>query len=183
MVETAQRDGLWDVVLRVTNEMSQDGLARFTSLPALHDPDVLRVMIRAAIAADVEILPLAMLLPVHARTVVWAELIGLGEAAQSGSVDRAVGKALERDDDGLLEELVGAILDRDLLVPSLRIFKRLSPAVRDRIGQVAGRLSPGLRLRVGAHARHLGLVEDLGPVRAAVGDGYSQSAAQLSGPA
>jgi hypothetical protein len=172
MVETAQRDGLWDVVLGVTNEMSPAGLARFTGLAAIHDPDVLREMIRAAIAGHVELLPLAMLLPAQARALVWAELIELGDSAPAESVDAAVGKALELGDDGLVEEVVGSILDGGLLAPSLRILNQMGAGSRERIGEAASRLSPGLRLRVGAHARHLGLVDYLGPMRGAVDDGH-----------
>jgi hypothetical protein len=165
MVETAQRDGLWDVVLPVTNEMSHAGLTRFTNLPALHEPDVLRAMVHVAIVSHVEVLPLVAMLPPHARVIVWAEIVALGETAPSDVVDLVVGQALDLDLDGVLEEFVGAILDGALLATGLQIFSRMDPALQHRIAELASRLPSGLRLRIAAHARHVGLEDGLGPLR------------------
>jgi hypothetical protein len=72
MVAAAQRDGLWDVVLPVTQNMSEDGLRRFALLPALHEPDVLASVVDAAFAGELldDLLPLAALLPDEARQVI-----------------------------------------------------------------------------------------------------------------
>ncbi|HEY5195792.1 MAG TPA: hypothetical protein VIJ51_02060 [Solirubrobacteraceae bacterium] len=164
MVATAQRDGLWDVVLPVTNEMSQAGLARFTSLPALHDPDVLRAMVGVAIVSHVEVLPLVSLLPLHARAIVWKEIVRLGGMAPPPLVGAVLGQALDLGIDGIIEEFVGAILDGDLLAPSLQIFAGLDSSLRARLAAEAGRISSGQRLRLVAHAEHLGLLDKLAPL-------------------
>jgi hypothetical protein len=72
LVAAAQRDGLWDVVLPVTKNMSEDGRRRFAQLPALHVPQVLVAVVDAAIACDLlqDLLPLAALLPDDARQVI-----------------------------------------------------------------------------------------------------------------
>ena len=72
MVHAAQRDGLWDIVLPVTQQMSEDGLARFATLPSLHTPEVIGAVIDAAYAADLltDLLPLAALMPDEARQIV-----------------------------------------------------------------------------------------------------------------
>lgn len=72
MVLCAQRDGLWDVVLPVTQNMSQAGLERFAQLPAMHDPDVVAAVIDAAYAHDLldDLLPLAALMPDDARQAI-----------------------------------------------------------------------------------------------------------------
>jgi hypothetical protein len=72
MVACAQRDGLWDVVLPVTQHMSEAGLRRFALMSSLHEPDTLRAVVDAAIACDLlqELLPLAKLLPDEARQVI-----------------------------------------------------------------------------------------------------------------
>jgi hypothetical protein len=171
MVETAQRDGLWDVVLPVTNEMSRQGLERFTSLPALHDPDVLRAMVRVAIVSHVEVLPLVAMLPPHARVIVWKEIIALGEMAPVEPINLVIEQALDVGIDGVVEEFVGAILDGDLLATGLEIFSRLDASLQSRFVDLAAGLSPGLRLRVVAHARHLGLLDELGPLRRSLTDG------------
>jgi hypothetical protein len=164
MVETAQRDGLWDVVLPVTNEMSRAGLTRFTSLPALHDPDVLRAMVHVAIVSHVEVLPLVAMLPPHARVIVWAEIVSLGETAPDEVVNLVVGQALDLDLDGVLEEFIGAILDGDLLETGLGIFARMDRPLQHQIAELAAKLPSGLRLRTEAHVRHAGLDDELGPL-------------------
>jgi hypothetical protein len=164
MVATAQRDGLWDVVLPVTNEMSQAGLARFTSLRALHDPDVLRALVGVAIISHVEVLPLVAMLPPHARAVVWKEIVRLGGTAPPEVAGAVLTQALDLGVDGIVEEFVGAILDGDLLAPSLRIFADLDPRLQARLAGEAGRISSGLRLRLVAYAEHLGLVDALAPL-------------------
>jgi hypothetical protein len=72
MVAAAQRDALWDIVLPVTQQMSEEGLARFATLPALHAPEVIAAVIDAAYAADLltDLLPLAALMPPEARQIV-----------------------------------------------------------------------------------------------------------------
>jgi hypothetical protein len=72
MVSAAQRDGLWDVVLPVTQHMSEAGRARFAQLPALHEPEVIVAIVDAALACDLlsDLLPLAALMPGEARQVV-----------------------------------------------------------------------------------------------------------------
>jgi hypothetical protein len=170
MVETAQRDGLWDVVLPVTNEMSHAGLTRFTSLAALHDPDVLRAMVRVAMVSHVEVLPLVAMLPAHARAVVWQEIIALGELAPPELVGMVLGQALDLGVDGIVEEFVGAILDWDLLAASLQIFAGLDAELQDRLSGEAALLPPGTQLRLVAHARHLGLLDQLGPLRQSLGE-------------
>jgi hypothetical protein len=164
MVDTAQRDGLWDVVLPVTNNMSHEGLTRFTSLAALHEPDVLRAMVHVAIVSHVEVLPLVAMLPPHARVIVWAEIVALGDVAPVEIVNLVVEQALDLDLDGVLEEFIGAILDGDLLATGLRIFARMDRALQERIAQLAALLPSGLRLRIAAHARHVGQVDALGPL-------------------
>ncbi|HEX3872566.1 MAG TPA: hypothetical protein VHW26_00365 [Solirubrobacteraceae bacterium] len=171
MVETAQRDGLWDVVLPVTNEMSEAGLARFTSLPALHRPDVLRAMVHVAIVSHVEVLPLVALLPPHARVIVWAEIVSLGEMAPTEVVNLVVEQALETGIEGVIEEFVGAIIDGNLLATSIGISSRLAGPLQTRLAVLAAGLSPGMRLRVVAHARHLGVLDQLGPLRQALTGG------------
>jgi len=171
MVRTAQRDGLWDVVLPVTNEMTHAGLVRFTNLPALLEPEVLRAMVHVAIVSHVEVLPLVALLPGPARAVVWAEIIMLGEMAPPEPVNLVLEQAMDFEFEGIVEEFVGAILDCDLLAPSLRIFARLNPTLRERVAREARTLPAGQRLRVVAYARHLGLLDELGPLRAALTDG------------
>jgi hypothetical protein len=73
MVDCAQRDGLWDVVLPVTQNMSEEGRRRFAALSALHSPEVLEAVVDAAVANDLwnELSPLAELLPPAAQKVVW----------------------------------------------------------------------------------------------------------------
>jgi hypothetical protein len=72
MVFAAQRDGLWDVVLPVTQTMSEEGLRRFALLPALHEPDVIVAIVDAAFAAELmdDLLPLAALMPDAARQAI-----------------------------------------------------------------------------------------------------------------
>jgi len=72
MVRTAQRDGLWDVVLPVTQNMTAEGRRRFARLPALHAPDVLVALVDAAVAGGLlaDLLPLAALMPAGAQRVV-----------------------------------------------------------------------------------------------------------------
>ncbi len=72
MVFAAQRDGLWDVVLPVVRNMSEEGRERFAQLPALHAPEVLVAIFDAAVDADVlqDLLPLAALLPEEGRQVI-----------------------------------------------------------------------------------------------------------------
>jgi hypothetical protein len=75
MVSTAQRDGLWDVVLPVTQNMSEDGRRRFACLPALHEPAVLTAIVDAAVQDDElwqDLRPLAALMPESARAIVAA---------------------------------------------------------------------------------------------------------------
>ncbi len=72
MVFAAQRDGLWDVVLPVVRNMSEEGRQRFALLPALHAPEVLTAVFDAAVDGDLlpDLLPLAALLPEDARQVI-----------------------------------------------------------------------------------------------------------------
>lgn len=74
MVHTAQREGLWDAVLPVTQNMSEDGRRRFAALPALRAPAVLAAIVDAAVAGDLwhDLRPLADLLPADAQQIVWA---------------------------------------------------------------------------------------------------------------
>lgn len=68
----AQRDGLWDVVLPVSRNMSEEGRRRFATLPALHEPQVLTAIVDAAIAGDLlgDLMPLMRLLPDEARSLI-----------------------------------------------------------------------------------------------------------------
>lgn len=72
MVAAAQRDGLWDVVLPVIRNMSDEGLRRFAQLPAMHEPEVVVAVVDAAFAGDLlqDLLPLAALMPQDARQVI-----------------------------------------------------------------------------------------------------------------
>jgi hypothetical protein len=72
MVFAAQRDGLWDVVLPVTQNMSDDCLRRFALLPALHSPEVIVAIVDAAFANKLmdDLLPLAALMPDGARQAI-----------------------------------------------------------------------------------------------------------------
>ena len=50
MVRTAQRDGLWDVVLPVTAaDVASRDCARLPGLPSLHAPAVLAAIVDAAL--------------------------------------------------------------------------------------------------------------------------------------
>ncbi|MDP2710503.1 MAG: hypothetical protein Q8O56_04735 [Solirubrobacteraceae bacterium] len=72
MVQTAQRDGLWDVVLPVTQNMTAAGRQRFASLPALQRPEVIVAIIGAAVAGELweDLQPLAELMPARAQAVI-----------------------------------------------------------------------------------------------------------------
>lgn len=72
LARCAQRDGLWDVVLPVSRNMSDAGGERFATLTALHEPEILAAIVDAAVAGDLldDLLPLMKLLPGEARAVV-----------------------------------------------------------------------------------------------------------------
>jgi hypothetical protein len=72
MVFAAQRDGLWDVVLPVAQNMSEECLQRLAQLPALHEPEVIAAVVDAAYGADLlqDLLPLAALMPDAARQAI-----------------------------------------------------------------------------------------------------------------
>jgi hypothetical protein len=72
MVAAAQRDRLWDVVLPVTQNMSETGRRRFARLPALQVPAVLEALVDAAVAGDLvaDLVPLAELMPPAAQAIV-----------------------------------------------------------------------------------------------------------------
>jgi hypothetical protein len=77
MVATAQRDGLWDVVLPVTRTMSDAGRRRFALLASLQERDVLVAVVDAAIADGglwPALLPLIELLEPEAQELVTARL-------------------------------------------------------------------------------------------------------------
>ncbi len=78
----AQRDRLWNVVLPVSRNMSEDGRRRFATLPALHEPELLASMVDAAVEGDLldDLLPLMKLLPDEARAFVNGRLAGHVEA-------------------------------------------------------------------------------------------------------
>ena len=76
MVRTAQRDALWDVVLPVTETMSEDGLGRLAALPALHAPEVLAAIADAAVASGLleDLMPLMEHMPLEAQEIVRARV-------------------------------------------------------------------------------------------------------------
>jgi hypothetical protein len=72
MVHTAQRDRLWDVVLPVTETMSDEGLQRLAGLPAMHAPQVLAAIADAAVASGrlPDLMPLMECMPPAAQQLV-----------------------------------------------------------------------------------------------------------------
>ena len=151
--------------------MSRAGLLRFTSLPALHDPDVLRAMVHVAIVSNVEVLPLVAMSSARAGRRLVGDRLPRRARADRGR-NLVVGQALDLDLDGVLEEFIGAILDGDLLGTGLEIYSRMDPAVQERIAELAAKLPSGLRLRTGVHARHAGLQDALGPLGPALAVGH-----------
>ena len=93
MVRTAQRDGLWDVVLPVTETMSQEGLRRLAGLPALHAPNVLAAIADAAVASGLlaDLMPLTDWSPIDGSAVFYIALIG-PPGAEEGSPSGLIGQ-------------------------------------------------------------------------------------------
>ena len=74
--DTAQGDALWDVVLPVTETMSEAGLQRLAALPALHAPEVLAAIADAAVASGLleDLMPLMEHMPPAAQEIVSARI-------------------------------------------------------------------------------------------------------------
>lgn len=171
MVATAQRDGLWDVVLPVTRHMSPAGRERFARLPSLQAPAVLAEIVRAAAVEDrwLDLLPLAALLPAGAAAVVWSEILTVAATMPPERLRAMAAQALEVGIEDTVAGLVDHVIAAGLLTAGLRVVAGLGPDLHERLAPVAAGLEADRRTAVLARARSLRLIRKLGPLAAALG--------------
>ena len=173
MVETAERDALWDVVLPVTRAMSDAGRRRFAAVPAIHKPEVLVSIVRSAMLGDswLELLPLVPLLPREAQLQVWAEVVAFAARLPEATLRRMASDAMSLGIDDMLPDIVCTTQATGLWEPGLRLLASLGPDLQQQLAPVAADLPADQRGEALARARALGLADELGPLRAALGDG------------
>ena len=170
MVTTAQRDGLWDIVLPVTRQMSEAGRERFAGLPALHAPEYLAAIVAAAAADDLwlDLLPLATLLPPAAQGIVWTEILAVAKRLGPQRVRKMAAQALDQGVGEIVEGLVGHYIEAGLLTDGLRLVAELGPALHERLAALAAELPSEQRAAVLGRVRALRLVRRLGPISSAL---------------
>ena len=173
MVQTAQRDELWDVVLPVTRAMSEAGRRRFAALSAIHRPAALSSIVRSAMLGDSwrELLPLVPLLPRDAQVGVWSEVVALAETLPEVTLRSMAGEALTLGIDDMLPDIVSSTQATGLWEPGLRLLVSLGPDLQRQLAPVAAGLPPDQRSEALAQARALGLAEELGPLKGALAGG------------
>lgn len=170
MVETAQRDALWDVVLPVTRAMTDAGRRRFAAVPAIQRPEVLVSIVHSAMLGDSwrELLPLVPLLPRTTQLQVWAEVVALAETQPVARVRRMVADAMALGIDDMLPDIVSSTQATGLWDPGLHLLASLGSDLQQQLAPVAADLPADQRIEALARARELDLVDELGPVGAAL---------------
>lgn len=177
MVETAQRDMLWDVVLPVTRAMTDTGRRRFAAVPAIHRPEVLVAIVRSATLGDSwrELLPLVPLLPRDAQLRVWAEVVAVAEKLPPATLRSMATDAMSLGVDDMLPDIVSSTQATGLWEPGLRLLVALGRDLQQRLAPIAADLPADQRFEALAQARALGLGDGLGPLSAALGNGQPSS--------
>jgi hypothetical protein len=170
MVTAAQRDGLWDAVLPVTRAMSEQGRRRFAALPSLHKPKVMAAIVAAAAREGLwpDLLPLVAYLPEKAQRMVWPEVLREAEAMSDTDLRALVKQALTLEIDAVVPGLVEAADESGRWEAGLRLLARLGPALQKRLVPLTESVPAERRARGTEQAQLLGLLDDLGPLAAAL---------------
>jgi hypothetical protein len=150
LADTANAEGLWDVILPVIpfmTEASRLGLAR---LRVVEDRDAL-----------------AAILDTAGRYDLWAALLPVVDHLPAGSRDIVASLAAGFDGE-VLARIVSVVGDHDMWSILLPLVA-LDSALQGRLVPVVSSLSGRERTRAGAKARELGLMPRLGSLGAALG--------------
>ena len=150
LTQTANAEGLWDVVLPVIPFMSEASRLSLARLRVAEDRDAL-----------------AAILDTAGRHDLWAALLPVVDHLPSASRDMVASLATGFDD-AVLERIVAVVREHDMWT-SLLPLVALDPALQQRLVSPITRLSATDRSRVGARARELGLLERLGPLGSVLG--------------
>jgi len=150
LTQTANADGLWDVVLPVIPLMTEASRLSLARLRIVEDRDALAAILETAAAHDL-----------------WAALLPIVDHLPAGSRD-IVASLAAGFDPAVLQRIVAVVGEHDMWSILLPLVA-LDAALQQRLVPVAGALSARERTRAGAKARELGLVERLGPLGMALG--------------
>ncbi|HEY5317225.1 MAG TPA: hypothetical protein VIJ20_04545 [Solirubrobacteraceae bacterium] len=145
LAETANTDGLWDLVLPVIPLMSEPTRLSLARLRVVERPDALAAILESAGDHDLweALLPVVDHLPPSSRDTVASLAAGFEES--------------------VLERIVAIVREHDMWSILLPLVA-LGPALQGRLVPVASALPANERGRVAAKARELGVLDRLGPL-------------------
>jgi hypothetical protein len=152
LTQTANAEGLWDIVLPVIPFMTEPSRLSLARLRIVEDP--------AALAA---------ILDTAGRYDLWASLLPIVDHLPAGSRDTVASLAAGFDP-AVLERIVAVAGEHDLWSSLLPLIT-LNGALQDRLAPAFSRLAPSERARAGSRARELGLSGRLGSLGPVLGGG------------
>jgi hypothetical protein len=166
MVRTAQADDLWDAVLPVMRVMAEPGRRRFAQLPAIHEREVLSSVVRSAMLGDSwpDLLPLVPLLPRDSQLQVWSEVLAIADQLSVDRLQMMANETLDLGVEDMLPDVVAAAEEADLWERALRLLVALGPGLHRRLTPLVPQIPPAQRAQAYAHAREMGVLEELGPL-------------------
>jgi hypothetical protein len=152
LTQTANAEGLWDIVLPVIPFMTEPSRLSLARLSVVEDP--------AALAA---------ILDTAGRYDLWASLLPIVDHLPAGSRDTVASLAAGFDP-AVLERIVAVAGDHDLW-SSLLPLLTLNAALQDRLVPVFSRLGPNERAQAASRAREVGVSGRLGSLGTVLGGG------------
>jgi hypothetical protein len=152
LAQTANAEGLWDIVLPVIPLMTEPSRLSLARLRIVEDPRAL-----------------AAILDTAGRYDLWAALLPVVEHLPAASRDTVASLAAGFDP-SVLERIVAIVRDRDMWSILLPLVT-LNAALQDRLVPVASRLGANDRARAAAVAREVGVAGRLGSLGPVLGTG------------
>src|SRR3954453_4601565 len=150
--------------------MAEPGRRRFAQLPAIHERQVLSSVVRSAMLGDSwpDLLPLVPLLPRDSQLQVWSEVLAIADQLSVDRLQMMANETLDLGVEDMLPDVVAAAEEADLWERALRLLVALGPGLHRRLTPLVPQIPPAQRAQAYAHAREMGVLEDLGPLGGAL---------------